>query len=515
MQRKRPARTATVLVLLPLLGNAVAGCDDSREKELARQMDLQKGEPKTNELVAAEVPPHPTREKLMPVLQKIYTLQNVPPVTETEAASDGTYNYEIQAGVASVVKLAGGLTEEQKIRAIVTGTAEADAWAFRSDARRDYADLIHRVFRGYGEDQKDQILRMYGQLKLLQFFNSPEAAAAIEALPADVKAPVEAMRKHFVDDKAAIWEDWMKVRLYARRVVAGDQPFRSVLRQIKQELGQEEPPALTWEQSMDTPFLGWAKEIRANEELIIKLTDLRELKDREEYLNETHSIWAVEGSAKVPAKAKGVKIDPDLGFGVHREDLGGGYNELTFVFSKKLSGVALKKAFLRSIVYAQLLTDFAMLSTAGSDFAVRDADNVIDSKTAVVPDKYDPLYARCGSGAALDTFITHYKSKFPFLADLPANGNEEAVLKAAHECVINGARGDIHVPAKDDDKDVEGPAPGSRLGLYQMLARFESVDVNLEKMGSEKKTEEDAVIEDAEAVLKRIKAKENEGKGVK
>ena len=182
MQRKRPARTATVLVLLPLLGNAVAGCDDSREKELARQMDLQKGEPKTNELVAAEVPPHPTREKLMPVLQKIYTLQNVPPVTETEAASDGTYNYEIQAGVASVVKLAGGLTEEQKIRAIVTGTAEADAWAFRSDARRDYADLIHRVFRGYGEDQKDQILRMYGQLKLLQFFNRHPAGEVMAQL---------------------------------------------------------------------------------------------------------------------------------------------------------------------------------------------------------------------------------------------------------------------------------------------------------------------------------------------
>ena len=217
----------------------------------------------------------------------------------------------------------------------------------------------------------------------------------------------------------------------------------------------------------------------------------------------------------MPAKAKGVKIDPELGFGVHREDLGGGYNELTFVFSRKLSGTSLKKAFLRSIVYGKLLTDFGMLATAGSDFAQRDENNVIDSKTAVVPDKYDPLYAKCGSAAALDTFITHYKGKYPFLADLPANGNSDAILNTAHKCVIEGAKGDIHVPAKNDDKDVEGPAPGSRLALYQMLARFESLDVNMAKMGSEQKTEEDEVIEDAEAVLKRLKAKENEGKGTK
>jgi hypothetical protein len=48
-----------------------------------------------------------------------------------------------------------------------------------------------------------------------------------------------------------------------------------------------------------------------------------------------------------------------------------------------------------------------------------------------------------------------------------------------------------------------------------MLARFENIDVNMAKMASEAKTEEDEVIEDAEAVLKRLKAKENEGKGTK
>jgi hypothetical protein len=511
MRPQRPAR----LAMFAFVALSLAACD-SREKELNRQLDLGKSEEKKPEVVAAEVPPHPLRDKLMPLLEKIYTLQKVPPVTEVaELEADGKYNYEVQAGVASVVKLATGLSEEQKIRAIVMGVAEADSWAFRSDGRREYADQIHRVMRGYGDDQKEQILRMYGQLKLLQFFNSPEAQAAIDALPADAKGVVDGMRQQFVTDKMKVWNEWMNVRMYARRVVANDQPFRGVLRQIKQELGQEEPPALTWEQSMDTPFVGWAKEIRDNEEMLIKLTDLRDLKDREEYLNETHSLWVVEGSSKVPAKAKGVKIDPDLGFGVHREDLGGGYNELTFVFSKKLGGTALKKAFVRSIVYSQLLTDFAMLAAAGSDFAQRDENNVIDSKTSVVPDKYDPLYARCASNAALDTLIIHYKTKFPFLADLPSAGDGDAVLNAAHKCVIDGAAGDIHVPSKDDKKDQEGPAPGTRLALYQMLARFENVDVNMARMASEKKTEEDAVIDDAEAVLKRLKAKENEGKGTK
>jgi len=508
--KRRVARIAPLVLVL----SALPACD-SREKELERQMDLAKGEKKEVEIVAAEVPPHPTRDKLLPVLEKIYPLQKVPPVLESEEVYDDINNYEVQAGVAAVVKLRQGLSEDQKIRAIVMGTAEADAWAFRSDARRDYADLIHRVKRGYGDDQKELILKQYANLRLLQFFNGPDAQAAIDALPGDVKGPVQAMQQHYVGGKQKVWDDWMAVKMYARRVVAGDEPFRGVLRTIKKELGKEEPPPLTWEQSMDGPFLAWAKEIKDNEELFTKLTDLRELKDREEYLNETHSLWVVEGSAKLPAKAKGVKIDPELGFGVHREDLGGGYNELTFVFSRKLGGNALKKAFLRSIVYGQLLTDFGMLATAGSDFAQRDENNVIDSKTSVVPDKYDPLYAKCGSGAALDTFITHYKGKYPFLADLPAQGDSDAILNGAHKCVIEGAKGEIHVPRKDDDKDVEGPAPGSRLALYQMLARFENIDVNMAKMASEQKTEEDEVIEDAEAVLKRIKEKENEGKGTK
>jgi hypothetical protein len=133
----------------------------------------------------------------------------------------------------------------------------------------------------------------------------------------------------------------------------------------------------------------------------------------------------------------------------------------------------------------------------------------------VVPDKYDPVYAACGSQAALDTFVVHYGKKFPILSGMSAKTkNEEKVLESAHECVIERCRPEIHVPDKDNEKDVEGPAPGSRLGLYQMLARFENVDVNMAKM-AEQRTEEDDVIDDASAILKRIKDEENAHKGTK
>jgi len=483
---------------------------------MARSADAFKKEPKEKTELPPDLPPYPLRDELMPVLSKLYP-SNVPPqATDAEIAPLGDYQYELEAGVRAVVRLPAGATQEQKIRALVQATAEADAWAFRKDARREFADLVSRVKNGYGKEQRDKILKAYAELRMLQYFNGDTAEADVAALPASVKAPVEAMRLYYVENKQKIWDDWMAVKLYARRVVAGDEPFLSVLRGIKKELGKEEPPPIAWEDSMTTPqFKAWATEIRKDDKLIGILLNQRELRDREAFLTDTHSLWVIEGSSQVPAKAKKIKVDPLLGFGVHREDLGGGYNDLTFVFSKKLAGDALRKAFLRSLIYSHLLSDFGMLATAGSDFATRDEDNVIDSTTAVVPDKYDPLYARCGSGAAVDTFINHFAKEFPILQGLPSNGNPDAVLNAAHECVIEGARGDIHVPAKDDDKDVEGPAPGSRLAIYQMLARFENMSADVAAMGQDKRTEEDDVIDEGEAILQKIKAKENEGKGIK
>lgn len=517
--KSRSFSTSSALLGLTLglgLGLGSAGCD-SRSDAMNRQVegfDQTKAKEKTE--LPEKVPPHPLREKLMPVLSKLYPLNEPPGVIDGEVEAEGEYKYELKAGVLAVIRVPSGLSQDAKIKAIVQGTAEADAWAYRKTARREYADLVNRVKNGYGKDQRDKILKAYAELRMLQYFNGESAKADVDALPGDVKAPVEQMRQYYVDNKEKIWDEWMAVKMYARRVVAGDDPFRGVLRDIRKELGKEEPPPRMWEESFATPaFKAWGAEIRKDEKLLSMLLNQREMKEREALLNDTHSLWVVEGAAEVPKKAAKVKIDKSLGFGVVREDLGGGYNDLTFVFSKKLSGPALKKAFLRSIIYGHMLSDFQMLATAGSDFAKRDADNVIDSTTSVVPDKYDPLYARCGSGAAIDTFINNYKDEFPILAGLPAAKVPEKILNDAHQCVIDGARGEIHIPAKDDDKDVEGPAPGSRLAIYQMLARFENMDADVAAMGQDKRTAEDDVIDEGEAILQAIKAKENEGKGIK
>jgi hypothetical protein len=321
------------------------------------------------------------------------------------------------------------------------------------------------------------------------------------------------MQQHYVSNKEKVWADWMAVKMYARRVVAGDEPFRGVLREIKKELGHEEPPPRTWTEANPPPFDQWAADLVANEKLIKTITDMRELKDREAFLNDTHQLFAIEGSEIIPKKAAKVRIDPAMGFGVLREDLGGGYNDLTFVFSRKMSGSQLKKAWLRAVIYGHLLHDFQMLSAAGSDWAVRDADNRIDSTTAVVPDEYDPLYAKCGSGAAVDTLIKYYGGKYPILSDLSGAKDEDAIHAVAHKCVIAGADGKVHAPAKDDDTDVEGPAPGSYLALRQMMARFSDMDLTVAKMADETPTKEDETIDENEKLLKALEASQKPGEG--
>jgi len=234
---------------------------------------------------------------------------------------------------------------------------------------------------------------------------------------------------------------------------------------------------------------------------------MKELKDRVEFTGETHTIWALQGSPMIPEKANKVAIDKTSGYGFFREDLGGGYNDLTFVFSPKLSGADLKRAFLHSMLFRQLLTDYQMLATAGGDFAVKGEGGGIDPNTSIVPDKYDPLYARCGATAALDTMIVGYGTTFKMLAGVAAKVKDsEKALSIAHKCVIEGARGDIRIPAKDDEFDTEGPAPASRLALYQMLARFEKFDVDTAALSGDKRTVEDDAIDEQEKLLKQLKA---------
>ena len=134
-------------------------------------------------------------------------------------------------------------------------------------------------------------------------------------------------------------------------------------------------------------------------------------------------------------------------------------------------------------------------------------DGGVDPNTSIVPDKYDPLYARCGATAALDTMLVGYGSTFKLLGGVAAKVKDsDKALGIAHKCIIEGARGDIRIPAKDDEFDTEGPAPASRLALYQMLARFEKFDVDTAALSGDKRTVEDDAIEEQEKLLKQLKA---------
>ncbi|MEZ4451761.1 MAG: hypothetical protein R3B09_20020 [Nannocystaceae bacterium] len=502
---KHRIRVGHVVLALLTLGLA---CGESREDQLKRQLGYEKEESAKKPVEGVEVPPDPVRETLRPVLAKIYSHEKLPGVVDDDVAvTNQRYPYDLQAGVLSVIKVPRGVSKEEKIKAIVLGTAEADAWVFRKNARRDYAQLIHKVKYGFGDDTKEKILRGYADLKLLAFFNSPEADAAIAELDGDAKQVVSAMKDEYVKNRDKYWDEWMGTKMYARRTVAGDEPYRSLIREINKGLGVKEEKPRTLAESVDPPFKEWAAEVEKNEELLIKLTGLRELRERVDFLNDTHAIWAIQGSDKIPEKAQGLTPDKDMGYAVHREDLGGGYNDLTFVFDKKLSGQNLKRAFLHSLIFRQLLSDYQMLATAGGDWAERNPDNTVVNGTSVVPDEMDPLYARCGAGAALDSLVIGYSGEFPILQGVPTKSKkQEAILSNAHKCVIEGGKPRIRIPAKDDEFDTEGPAPASRLALFQMLARFEKIDVNLAGMSDEApRTEEDEAIDDAEALLKQLK----------
>jgi hypothetical protein len=80
------------------------------------------------------------------------------------------------------------------------------------------------------------------------------------------------------------------------------------------------------------------------------------------------------------------------------------------------------------------------------------------------------------------------------------------VLNEAHKCVIEGAKGEIKIPDKDDEFDTQGPAPASRDALFQMLAKFENIKVNTSVLAGDKRTEEDDAIDEGEKLLKQLKA---------
>lgn len=484
-------RTVPALLFLATLSSA---CGESREEKLRREMSYEEKEVDEDGKPIEKIPADPDREALRPLLEAMYTGNRLPDVLEGEiVAGDPRYQYDLTAGALSKVTVKSGLSAEDKAYTIIQATAEADAWVHRDTARRDYAEHIQRVHRSISEESRDAIQKAYAELKLLDFFNSDKADAAIAKLSGAHKTAAEKLKEEYTSGKEEVWGRWMGIKMYARREVAGDEPFKTVLRDIRKELGKEEPPEITWEDAHDPVFMAWGKAINDDEKLFKIMTNLKDPRDQEEFRGDTHTIWAMEGSDKIPEKAKGTKVDPELGFGVHSEDLGAGYKEMTFVFSKKLKGADLKKAYLRSHIYRHLMTDFAMLAKSGGDF-----------EGDMVPDKYDPEYAYCGSHMAIETFIHGYKDDYPLLSDLKTTTKDpQTALDEAHACIIEHCKGDIHVPDPDDPKDVEGPAPGSRLAFFQAQARFELIDVDTNAM--RKETPKSQEVLDAEAFLKENK----------
>jgi hypothetical protein len=219
-------------------------CGESREEKLRRELGYASEKTARKPIEGQEIPPHPVREALRPVLAKIYSHPELPGVLEEDVfAEDPRYPYALQAGVLAVVRVPPGASTAEKARGIILATAEADAWVFREDARMDYAKLIEKIKYGYGDDHQGQDparLRRPEADRVLQLAARRRRRSA--GLPADVKGAVEAMKDDYVEGRDKYWQKWMGVKMYARRTVAGDEPFRSVLRQISKDLGQEELP---------------------------------------------------------------------------------------------------------------------------------------------------------------------------------------------------------------------------------------------------------------------------------
>ncbi|MFV8751602.1 hypothetical protein ACNOYE_13745 [Nannocystaceae bacterium ST9] len=442
------------------------------------------------------IPPDPTRDALEPLLRELYVGDRLPDVRESQEPV-GELGYAISnPGVLAIVELKPGLSDGDKAKAIIRGVAEADAFAVRNDADRYFPEQLTKIKNSFGAEERDRVRAVYTELRLLDFFASDKADAAIAKLDGAVKTAATELKDEYLGKKDAIWSQWMSIKMFARRDVAYDQPFKPVLRSLRKVYGMSEPEPITWESAHDPEFAAWAKTIDDDDELFKMLTNLAELKDQEEFRGDTHARWTMEGSANIPEVAKGVKLDKELGFGVHREDLGGGYQEMTFVFSKKLAGAKLKEAYLRSLIYRQVFTDFATLSAAGGDF-----------ENGEIPDEHDPAYAYCGSQMAYDGMVKDFAADKPLLEGLtPSMPDEEKLVSRAVECVLARVPTGINRGVEDDV--ARPPAPATRNAFFQMLARFTKVDVNLDNM--KKDIEKTAEVEDAEAFLKGYDKKRKE-----
>ncbi|NVB37477.1 hypothetical protein G6O69_06510 [Pseudenhygromyxa sp. WMMC2535] len=489
-------RSSSIALALAVL--TLSACE-SREERMRRQMEFDSTAPQDGNPAdeVEKIPADPTRDALEAVLSPIYAADGLPDVKVGDVDAEDR-NYAIEnPGALAIVVVKDGLSEGDKAKAIIRGVAEADAFAVRNDSELYFSEQLNKIKNSFGVEQRDMIPQVYADLRLLDFFASDAADAAIAKLGGELKTAAEEMKADYIGRKDEIWSTWMGVKLYARRIVAYDQPFKSVLRSLRKQFDMKEPESITWTTAHDPVFAAWAKEIDEDDELFKMLTNLAELRDQEEFRGNTHARWAIQGSDAIPEEAKGVELDAELGFGVYREDLGGGYQEMIMVFSPKLKGNALKEAYLRSLIYRQVFSDFATLSAAGGDF-----------EDGQVPDKHDADYAFCASRMALDGMITDFGDDKAILSGLAAEvPNEDKLISEAVDCVLLRIPEGINRGTPGDD--ARPPAPATRNALFQMLARFTKVDVDLDNM--KKDVEKTAEVEDAEAFLKAYNEDKKKG----
>lgn len=493
-----PRFSSIALALAALTTIACTG--ESREDRIRRQLGYDTAAPDDGpKEERPSIPPHPVRDALAPVLSKIYAADSLPDVQEAEVkVADKNYSIT-NPGVLAIVNIKPGLSKADQVKAILEGVAEADGFAVRKDADLYFPEQLNKIKFSFGEDQRDLIRSVYGDLRLLDFFASEGAEAAIGSLDGDLQAAVNELKQDYLGRKDEIWAKWMSVKMFARRVVAYDQPFKGVLRSLRKSFDMKEPEPISWADAHDPAFAAWAKAVNDDDELFKMLTNLAQLREQEEFRGDTHARWTVEGSANIPDVARKVKIDPELGFGIYREDLGGGYQEMTFVFAKKLQGNALKEAYLRSLIYRQVFTDFATLSAAGGDF-----------EEGQVPDKHDPDYAYCASRMALDGMINDFGGEKPLLSGLTAKQtNEDKLVSSAVDCVLERIPTGIARGVEGDE--ARPPAMYTRTAFFQMLARFTKVDVNLDNMKKDVAKSQEVL--DAEALLKAHDQKRREAGG--
>ena len=94
--------------------------------------------------------------------------------------------YVLQPGVLAVVTTKKGLSKADKARAIILGVAEADAWTFRKNARKEFALLVEKLKYSYGDDTKTKVLDAYpdaiygGRVVVCDLLASDDPAKAAE-----------------------------------------------------------------------------------------------------------------------------------------------------------------------------------------------------------------------------------------------------------------------------------------------------------------------------------------------